>query len=92
MKEEVSLEELEIKSWKKRLIWSWIFTVPIVFLMYFGKITEIMIFEETQTIILSLIFAFFVIFMIGFQTIKLGFRAFYTFYFNMDSLIALGTG
>jgi len=33
---ETSLEEIEIKNWKKRLVGSWIFTIPIVFVMYFG--------------------------------------------------------
>ncbi|MBS3172296.1 copper-translocating P-type ATPase [Candidatus Woesearchaeota archaeon] len=91
MKEEISLEELEIRSWKKRLVWSWSFTIPIVFLMYFSKLTGMMLFEEKTMIILQLILAFPVIFIFGSQTIKAGFRGFYTFYFSMDSLIALGT-
>nr|MBA4404911.1 copper-translocating P-type ATPase [Nanoarchaeum sp.] len=91
MKEELNLEELEINSWKKKLILSWIFTIPIVFLMYFSKLTGIMLFEDNTMIILSLVLAFPVIFIFGFQTIKSGFRGFYTFYFSMDSLIALGT-
>lgn len=41
--------------------------------------------------ILVLIFAFPVIFIVGFSTLKSGFRGFLSFYFNMDSLIALGT-
>ena len=38
-----------------------------------------------------LILGFPVIFIFGFETIKGGLRGFYSFYFNMDSLIALGT-
>jgi Cu+-exporting ATPase len=41
--------------------------------------------------IVLLIIGFPVIFILGWQTIKSGARGFYTFYFNMDSLIALGT-
>ena len=88
---EISLEEIEIKNWKKRLIGSWIFTIPIVFVMYFGMLSGIDLFSEQFAKILILILGFPVIFIFGFETIKAGLRGFYSFYFNMDSLIALGT-
>ena len=50
-----------------------------------------MFFEKTINMIILLVLAFPVIFIFGWPTIKGGMRGFYTFYFNMDSLIALGT-
>ena len=88
---EISLEEIEIKSWKKRLIGAWIFTIPIVLVMYLGELIGIELFSEQLSNILLLVLGFPVIFIFGFETIKAGLRGFYSFYFNMDSLIALGT-
>src|SRR3989344_2544733 len=86
-----NIEEREINSWKKRLIGSWIFTIPIVFVMYFGVLFEIELFSMKVASTIILILGFPVIFIFGFDTIKGGLRGFYTLYFNMDSLIALGT-
>ena len=88
---EVSLEEIEIKNWKKRLVGSWIFTIPIVFVMYFGVLFKVELFSEQLAGILLLVLGFPVIFIFGFETIKAGLRGFYSLYFNMDSLISLGT-
>ena len=88
---EISLEEKEIKSWKKRLIGSWIFTIPIVLVMYLGKLIGIELFSVQLSNILLLILGFPVIFIFGFETIKGGLRGFYSLYLNMDSLISLGT-
>jgi P-type Cu+ transporter len=90
-KAEMSVEEMEMRSWKRKLIWAWIFTIPIAGLMiaerFFG-----FEFESSQTMhILFLVFGFPVVFFVGWSTIKGGMRGFFTFYFNMDSLIALGT-
>ncbi len=86
-----SPEEQEIKSWKSKLIWAWIITIPIVALMYLPMLFGIMFFSEEVRMITILILAFPVIFIIGFSTLKSGFRGLTSFYFNMDSLIALGT-
>jgi P-type Cu+ transporter len=88
---EISLEEKEIKSWKKRLIGAWIFTIPIAFFMYFGALFGIKLFSQQIINIILLILGFPVIFIFGFETIKGGLRGFYSLYFNMDSLISLGT-
>jgi Cu+-exporting ATPase len=85
-------EEKEILRWKRRLIWGLSLTIPIIFLMYvlpliFGE----MIFPEKTMLLFSLALAFPVIFVVGFSTLKSGFKGFVSFYFNMDSLIALGT-
>src|SRR3989344_4623833 len=88
---EISLEEREIKNWKKRLVGSWIFTIPVVLLMYLGKLIGMELFPDQLMNILLLILGFPVIFIFGFETIKAGLRGFYSLYFNMDSLISLGT-
>ncbi|MDP3966411.1 MAG: copper-translocating P-type ATPase, partial [archaeon] len=85
-------EEKEIEMWKKRLVWGWILVIPIILFMYiFPFIFKIMILPEELMIWVPIVFAFPVIFLVGFSTLKSGFRGFLSFYFNMDSLIALGT-
>ena len=89
-----SVEEIEINSWKRKLIGAWIFTIPIAFVMLLDRIFSINLLEfagEWGMIAVILIFAFPVVFIFGFDTIKGGIRGLFTFYFNMDSLIALGT-
>ncbi|MDP2628298.1 MAG: copper-translocating P-type ATPase [Nanoarchaeota archaeon] len=86
------VEDSEIREWRKRLIWSWILTIPIAIIMILERFFEIFIFPsmEISTIAL-LIISFPVIFIFGWTTIRGGIRGLFTFYFNMDSLIALGT-
>jgi len=85
-------EDTEIFEWKRKLIGSWVFAVPIAILMFMQRILDIMLFNSEQiTVILYIIFGFPVIFIFGFSTLKSGLRGLYRFYFNMDSLIALGT-
>ncbi|MFA5953237.1 MAG: copper-translocating P-type ATPase [Candidatus Pacearchaeota archaeon] len=81
----------EIKIWKKKLFYSWLITIPIIFLMYLPMLLGFEFFEPKVNQIIILILAFPVIFIIGFSTLKSGFRGFVSFYFNMDSLISLGT-
>ncbi|MDD5193510.1 MAG: copper-translocating P-type ATPase [Candidatus Nanoarchaeia archaeon] len=85
-----SFEDREIRVWKKRLIGVWMFTIPIVILMIIDKMGFVLFDESIMTFII-LILAFPVIFVFGFKTIKSGLKGFLSFYFNMDSLIALGT-
>src|SRR3989344_4465328 len=89
--EEMSVEEMEIKSWRKKLIGVWIFAVPIAILMASQRILGLNIIPEKYMVIALLVLGFPVVFIFGFDTIRGGLRGFYTFYFNMDSLIALGT-
>lgn len=91
LKLEKSIEEIELRKWKKKLIGIWIFTFPIALIMFFSRIFRLDILPEDFMIPASLILGFPVVFIFGFSTIKGGLRGFYTFYFNMDSLIALGT-
>ncbi len=86
-----SLEEKEINMWKKKLIGAWLFTIPIAFIMYSGFILGFPLISMEVMPFLLLILGFPVIFIFGWPTIKSGIRGIFTFYFNMDSLIALGT-
>ncbi len=88
---EVSVEELEMKSWRKKLIGSWIFAIPIAFIMILDRLTEVEFIPEKWMIPVLLGLGLPVVFIFGFDTLRGGLRGFYTFYFNMDSLIALGT-
>ena len=88
---EESIEEKEIRSWKSKVVWAWLLTLPIMLIMYSGMIFKFFIVPMEYMPIALLLLGFPVIFIIGWQTIKSGARGFYTFYFNMDSLIAMGT-
>jgi len=77
--------------WKKKLIWVWLITIPITLIMFSERLLGFGLMDmQTMTIVL-LILSFPVIFIIGFNTLKGGLKGFTSFYFNMDSLIALGT-
>jgi Cu+-exporting ATPase len=84
-------EDKEIRDWSTKTIWSWIFTIPIAYLMIAERFYDVMYFEKTLNTIILLALAFPVVFIFGWPTIRGGMRGFITFYFNMDSLIALGT-
>jgi P-type Cu+ transporter len=81
----------ETKKWFIRMIGSWIFTIQIMIIMYSEIIFGKMFVSENIMAPLFLILSFPIIFIFGFQTIKLGIKGLYKFYFSMDSLIALGT-
>ncbi len=85
------VEDYEITFWKKKLIGSWIFAVPIMILMIVMRVFNVELFSETTTLIIFLVLGFPVVFIFGFSTLRAGLRGLFTFYFNMDSLIALGT-
>jgi P-type Cu+ transporter len=85
------VEDSEITLWKKKLIWVWLITIPITLIMFSERLLGFRLMEmQTMTIVL-LILSFPVIFIIGFNTLKGGLKGFTSFYFNMDSLITLGT-
>ncbi|MBT4242143.1 copper-translocating P-type ATPase [archaeon] len=79
------------QKWFTKLVGTWIFTIIIMFLMYFPKITNIELMPMKFMTPMMLILSFPIVFYFGFSTIKKGFRGFLKFYFSMDSLIALGT-
>ncbi len=85
-----SFEEKNLRLWKKKLLGAWIFAIPIALLMILERFFEVMPFGEF-TAMLILLLGFPVIFLFGWETIKAGSRGFISFYFSMDSLIALGT-
>jgi len=90
-KHEAGAEEKEYKSWWKKMWGSWLLTIPIAFLMFSERLFGIKFFEDNIMSVILLVLAFPVIFIFGFKTITGGTRGLFTFYFNMDSLIALGT-
>lgn len=85
-----SFEEEEIRLWKRRLWGAWAFAIPIAILMILERFFDTMLLGDSTPLII-LVIAFPVIFFFGWQTIKTGIRGFISFYFSMDSLIALGT-
>ncbi|MBS3065886.1 copper-translocating P-type ATPase [Candidatus Pacearchaeota archaeon] len=85
------IEDIEIKKWKNRTIGAWLFAFPLAILTISERIFGFAIFEGRINTIVSLVLAFAPTFIFGFATIRGGLRGFYTFYFNMDTLIALGT-
>lgn len=89
--EERDFEKFQLDLWKKKVIGSWFFTIPIIILMASERVFGLEILPMSLMIPITLIFGFPVVFIFGFDTIRGGLRGFYTFYFNMDSLIALGT-
>ena len=88
---EAPVEDEEIDDWKRKLIGAWIFSIPVAFLMLSERIFGIRFFSMEYTTFLILAIGFPVLFIFGWSTIRGGIRGLFTFYFNMDSLIALGT-
>ena len=88
---EEPVEESEIKSWKKKMFWVWVFTLPIAFLMFSERLFSLKFLEANALTLVILVLAFPVIFVFGFGTLKGGLKGFLNLYFGMDSLIALGT-
>jgi Cu+-exporting ATPase len=82
-------EDAEIRSWRNKLILAWIFTIPIAILML-GNRLGVEILPENIMLAITLVLAFPVIFIFGWQIIKSGVRGLIYRYFNMDSLIVLG--
>lgn len=84
-------EDQELKDWKHRLIGAWMFAVPIAVLMLLERVAGMSLLPETVMTPVLLFIGFPVVFVYGWQTMKGGMRGLFTAYFNMDSLIALGT-
>lgn len=88
---EMDMEAMEMRSWKRRLVAGWLFTLPIVVLMIAERFFGMMLLPEEYSGLVILALAFPVLFIFGWPTMRAGMRGIFTFYFNMDSLIALGT-
>jgi len=85
-------EELTyLKKERKRLILSWVLTLPLLIKMSLAMLFGIMIHKEILDISIDLILSFFIIFILGFDIIKATFYAIRKFSFTMDSLIGIGT-
>ncbi len=85
------VEDSEISSWKRKTYLSWLFAIPVAILMLSERIFGFSLIGTPYSTIAILLLGFPVIFIFGWDTIKGGIRGLFTFYFNMDSLIALGT-
>jgi P-type Cu+ transporter len=88
---ESPVEDWEMNDWKRKLIGAWLFSIPVAILMILERLFMIEIFPGKIMVIVLLAISFPVVFVFGWNTIKGGIRGLFTFYFNMDSLIALGT-
>ena len=86
-----AVDDEEITFWKRKLVGAWAFGIPVMLIMLVTRIFQIEVISEEVTLILFLVLGFPVVFIYGFSTLKGGLRGLFTFYFNMDSLIALGT-
>lgn len=86
-----SPEDQELRDWKHRLVGAWVFAVPLAALMLAERFAGISMLPDAAMTLVLLIIGFPVVFVYGWQTLKGGFRGLFTGYFNMDSLIALGT-
>jgi len=89
--QEESPQDYEIRIWKRKLLGAWLLTIPIAIIMLSERLLGFSLIPMEATTITLLIIGFPVIFFFGWETIKSGFYGLFTFYFNMDSLIALGT-
>src|SRR3990167_5937137 len=85
------VEDSEIREWKKKLVGSWTFATPVAMIMIAEKLFGMSFISKKIMIPLLLILGFPIVFIFGWSTIRSGMNSFRTFYFNMDSLIALGT-
>ena len=81
----------ETHKWYRKMIGSWVFTIIIMILMYLPEITGKSLLTMDAMVPVMLILSFPILFIFGLDTLKKGLRGLYKFYFNMDSLIALGT-
>ncbi|MDP6845803.1 MAG: copper-translocating P-type ATPase [Candidatus Nanoarchaeia archaeon] len=88
---EESVEEMEIRSWKNKLVWAWIITIPLLAFMYSEMVFGLGIVSMKTTTLILLALGFPIIFVLGWSTIRSGLRGFYKLQFSMDSLISLGT-
>ncbi|MFB6246606.1 MAG: heavy metal translocating P-type ATPase [Candidatus Pacearchaeota archaeon] len=86
-----SADQSEIENWKKKMIWGWVIAIPVMLLMFSERIFGGNIIPEAYLPIVLLVLSFPVVFILGWSTIKGGFKGLSKFYFNMDLLIAIGT-
>jgi len=81
----------EIYSWKKKMIWAWVFVIPAIILMYSERFFGLYLLDGEILTYFLLVLSFPVVFILGWSTLKGGFKGLKNFYFNMDLLIGLGT-
>jgi len=80
-----------LKKERKRLIISWILTLPLLVKMILSMFFGVMLQNELLDNIIELFLSFIIIFILGFDIIKATFYSIRKFSFTMDSLIGIGT-
>jgi Cu+-exporting ATPase len=84
-------EDDEIAAWRKKVWIAWLITVPLILIMFSEVLFGIHLFDENMMTVVMLVLSFPIIFILGWGTLKGGLKGFTSLYFNMDSLISLGT-
>ncbi|MEK6848708.1 MAG: cation transporter, partial [Nanoarchaeota archaeon] len=84
-------DEDEIKMWKNSMSWSWAFAIPIAIIMIADRILGFHPFSHYTMTLMLLILGAPVMFYFGFHVLHGGLKGFANLYFNMDTLISLGT-
>ncbi|MBT3642972.1 copper-translocating P-type ATPase [archaeon] len=88
---EESVEEMEINTWKRKLVLAWTITIPLLVIMYSHMIFGLELVSMKSMTVILLVLGFPIIFILGFDTLRAGTRGFWKLQFSMDSLISLGT-
>ncbi|MFN4217598.1 MAG: heavy metal translocating P-type ATPase, partial [Brevinematales bacterium] len=83
-------EELSLMREKRRLILSWVFTIPLVVKMFFSMIFHQDFLPPMVSMGIDLMGSGLVIFVFGFPVIRNTFLSFKNLAFTMDSLIGIG--
>ncbi|MBT6182311.1 copper-translocating P-type ATPase, partial [archaeon] len=87
---EESVEEMEINTWKRKLVLAWTITIPLLVIMYSHMIFGLELVSMKSMTVILLVLGFPIIFILGFDTLRAGTRGFWKLQFSMDSLISLG--
>ncbi|MGK0209417.1 MAG: Cu+-exporting ATPase [Patescibacteria group bacterium] len=90
-KMEKSVEEMEIDSWERKLVWAWAITIPLLIIMYSEMVFSLGFVSMKSMSVILLVLGFPIIFILGWDTVRSGMRGFFKLQFSMDSLISLGT-
>jgi Cu+-exporting ATPase len=91
IKDKSEQELAHLQSEKKRLVWAWLITIPLILKMIGEMFFNFIIGGNQIALILDLLLVFPVIFIIGFPVIKATIFSIRRLSFNMDSLIGIGT-
>ncbi len=83
-------EELSLRKERKRLLFSWVVTLPLMVKMLLAMVFHIDVFPHSLGMVIDLVGSGVVIFVFGFPVIRRTFLSFRNFVFTMDALIGIG--